>query len=371
MAGFIKGADISTMDELRELGARYYDHGDEKDLLVILKSYGFNMIRLRLMVDPYSLEKESYGAGHDDLETVIKMGKKITDVGLPVLLDFQYSDFWADPGKQIKPKVWKNHDLGQLEEDVFFYTKESLEKILAAGVNVSMVQVGNELTNGLLWPEGKKDGSKEGYDAIARLVSSGIRAVREVDEEIAIMIHLDNGGNNELYRTWFDNYFERGEDFDYIGMSYYPFWHGTLDSLEYNMNDISSRYDKPVTVVEVSMGFSMEDYGKYEGLEPGERKGYATKKELVEKIEYPMTEDGQAGFTEDFITRIKNVKNGMGKGFFWWEPAWIPVPGSGWATPASLEYMNDPGPCGNEWANQALFDYEGNALKALEIIKQA
>ena len=183
------------------------------------------------------------------------------------------------------------------------------------------------------------------------------------------MLTLDNGGNNALYRDWFDHYMERGEDFDYIGLSYYPFWHGTLHMLEDNMNDIAVRYGKELIVAEVSMGHTMEDYKNYEKLTDSERKGYATKPELAAKVEYPMTVQGQADFTEDFLNRVANVADNKGAGFFWWEPAWIPVPGSGWATPASLKYMNDSGPCGNEWANQALFDYEGNALPVLEVIR--
>ena len=216
-----------------------------------------------------------------------------------------------------------------------------------------------------MWPEGKTPN----YDNIARFVSSGIRGVRAVNQDIPIMLHLDNGGNNELYRTWFDEYVKRGEEFQIIGMSYYPFWHGTLDMLEYNMNDIAKRYGKEIVIVEVSMGFTMEDYQQYEKLEPDQRKGYATKPVLVEKLDYPMTRQGQADFTKELLERIHKVADGKGKGFFWWEPAWIPVPGSGWATEASLRYMKDPGPCGNEWANQALFDYDGNALPALEVIR--
>ena len=228
-----------------------------------------------------------------------------------------------------------------------------------------MVQVGNELSNGLLWPEGKVPN----YDNIAKFVNAGIRAVRKANAEIPVMIHLDNGGNNALYREWFDNFTARGEEFELIGLSYYPFWHGTLDMLTNNMNDIAERYGKELIVAEVSMGYTMEDYKDYEQLSDEERKGYATRPALVEKIEYPMTIQGQCDFMEDFLNRVKNTVGGKGKGFFWWEPAWIPVKGSGWATPASLKYINDPGPCGNEWANQALFDYEGNALPIWKLIR--
>jgi arabinogalactan endo-1,4-beta-galactosidase len=253
----------------------------------------------------------------------------------------------------------------ELEKAVYEYTSESLRKILAAGVKVNMIQVGNELSNGLLWPEGKVPE----YDNIAKFVSAGIRACRKVNPDIPVMIHLDNGGNNELYRRWFDHYIDRGADFDYIGLSYYPFWHGRLQQLSDNLNDISVRYRKDLIIAEVSMGYTMEDYKDYEKLSGEERKGYATRPSLIENIDYPMTVQGQADFTRDLLERLARVTGGRGAGVFWWEPGWLPVPGSGWATPASLKYMNDPGPCGNEWANQALFDYDGNVLPALEVIR--
>ena len=365
MSRFIKGMDLSTLLELERCGAKYYDHGVERDVLDIIKDYDVDTIRIRLWNDPKSEDGEPYGAGNNDLEEAIAIGKKVTDAGFGVLLNFHYSDFWADPGKQIKPKAWANYGADELEKAVYDFTLESLQRVLDAGVNVTMIQVGNELSNGLLWPEGKVPN----YDNIARFVSSGIRACRKLNPEIPIMIHLDNGGNNELYVRWFENYIKRGEDFEYIGLSYYPFWHGSLDALEFNMNDIAKRFGKELIIAEVSMGYTMEDYKDYEKLEDSERKGYATRPALVEKIDYPMTIQGQVDFTKDFLNRVSNVVNGLGMGFFWWEPAWIPVPGSGWATPASLKYMNDPGPCGNEWANQALFDYDGNALPTWEVIR--
>lgn len=365
MSKFIKGMDLSTLLEMERCGAKYYDDGKEMDILDIMKKYDVDTIRLRLWNDPKSEDGEPYGAGNNDLEETIAIGKRVSDAGLGVLLNFHYSDFWADPGKQIKPKAWAGFGVEQLEKAVYDFTRDSLEKVLDAGVNVTMIQVGNELSNGLLWPEGRKPE----YDNIAKFVSAGIRACRSVKAQIPLMIHLDNGGNNELYRDWFDHYVERGEDFDYIGLSYYPFWHGTLQMLEDNMNDIAVRYGKELIVAEVSMGHTMEDYKDYEKLSDSERKGYATRAELVEKVEYPMTVQGQVEFTRDFLKRVGNVADNKGAGFFWWEPAWLPVPGSGWATPASLKYMNDPGPCGNEWANQALFDYKGNALPTLEVIR--
>lgn len=362
---FVKGMDLSTLIELEKLGAKYYDNGKETDILEIMRRYDVDTVRIRLWNDPYSREKEPYGAGGNDRERSLAIAKKVTDAGFGVLLNFHYSDFWADPGKQIKPKAWEGYSVEQLERAVYEYTRETMQIFLDAGVRLSMVQVGNELSNGLLWPEGKVPN----YDNIAAFVNAGIRGVRAVDARVPIMIHLDNGGNNALYREWFDNFMERGEEFQIIGLSYYPFWHGTLDMLENNMNDIAVRYGKDLVIAEVSMGYTMEDYKSYEGLTDEQRKGYATKPSLVEKIEYPMTTQGQADFMADFLNRVRNVADGRGKGFFYWEPAWIPVAGSGWATEASLKYMNDPGPCGNEWANQALFDYDGNVLPALKTIR--
>ena len=362
---FIKGVDLSTLPEVEQCGARFFDGGVQKDVLDILKAYGIDSVRVRLWNDPYSEDGEPYGAGTNDLDKAIALMKRMMKKGFDVLLDIHYSDFWADPGKQIKPKAWKDYHADQLEEAVYVYTKDVMTRLKQEQILPAMVQVGNELSNGLLWPEGRVPD----YDNIARFVSAGIRGVHAVDSNIPIMIHLDNGGNNALYREWFDHYMERGEDFEVIGLSYYPFWHGTLDMLTDNMNDLAVRYGKDLVIAEVSMGFSMEDYANYEKLNANARKGYATKHKLVEKIEYPMTEKGQADFMEDFLNRIRHIKNDKGKGFYYWEPAWIPVPGSGWATKASLKYMKDPGPCGNEWANQALFDYEGNALPALSVIR--
>ena len=362
---FVKGMDLSTLLELERCGAKYYDNGEERDLLAIMKSYDVDTIRIRLWNDPWSETGESYGAGENDLKTSLEIAKRVTAAGFGVLLNFHYSDFWADPGKQIKPKAWADYGVKELEQAVYDYTLESMRTFLDAGVNITMVQVGNELSNGLLWPEGKVPN----YDNIATFVNAGIRAVRKADAAIPVMIHLDNGGNNALYREWFDNFTKRGEDFEIIGLSYYPFWHGSLQMLNDNMNDIAERYGKDLVIAEVSMGYTMEDYKNYEKLSDEERKGYATRPALVEKIEYPMTKQGQYDFMEDFLNRISHIKGGKGKGFFYWEPAWIPVPGSGWATPASLKYMNDPGRCGNEWANQALFDYDGNALPTLSLIR--
>jgi arabinogalactan endo-1,4-beta-galactosidase len=367
MRDFTKGADVSTLAELERLGAKYYDGGEEGDLLDILSSYGFNAARLKLWNDPFSEAGEPYGAGGNDLRTTISLARRVRARGMGLLLNFHYSDFWADPGKQNLPKAWRGLDPAGLEEAVYRFTRESLDALGESGAMPTMVQVGNEITNGLLWPAGRKPA----FDAIARFVSAGIRAVRDSSRDIEVMVHLDNGGNNPMYREWFDAYFERGEDFDLMGLSYYPFWHGSLDDLERNMEDMGRRYGKPMNVVETSMGFTTADYAAYEGLGPGERKGMATRPELVAKVPYPMSPEGQRDFMVELVRRIRRIGGGLGAGFFYWEPGWLPLPGSGWATEAALRYTGEKGPGGNEWANQALFDFEGRALPALAAIRDA
>lgn len=366
---YYKGMDVSTIKEVESLGGKFYDHGEEKDVFEILKSYGTNAVRLRLWNDPYSEEGVPYGAGTNDLPTTIEIAKRAKAHGMEVLLDFQYSDFWADPGKQRVPKAWRGMDADELTEAVYAFTRDSLLAMKDAGVLPELVQVGNELSNGTLWPLGKLP-EYGNYDNLARFISAGIRAVRATAPEALVMIHLDNGGNNALYRDWFDHYLAcGGEDFEIIGLSYYPFWHGTLADLQNNLNDLARRYGKDLMIAEVSMGHSMEDYGKYEKLAPDERKGYATRPELAAKVPFPMTPEGQADFLKALFSVLDQVPDKKSRGFFWWEPAWIPVPGSGWANEEALRYIEEKGPGGNEWANQALFDYEGNALPALETIR--
>lgn len=361
--------DLSTLPELVKLGARYYDHGHEDSALAILRRYGADSLRIRLWNDPYSETGTPYGAGTNDYAKLENLARQGKDLGYSVLLDFHYSDFWTDPGKQILPKAWQGLSADELEKTVYTYTADTLTKLKKADLLPEYVQVGNEVTNGLLWPLAHWE-TPETRPNIARFLSAGIRAVREIAPDAAVMLHLDCGGNNERCREWFDAYLANGgADFDMIGLSYYPFWHGTLDDLSHNMNDLSARYDKDIAVAEVSMGFTMDDYQTYEQLPDAERKGMATKPHLAEKIDYPMTKQGQADFMRDIMRRIADVPNGRGKGFWYWEAAWIPVPGCGWANLESCAYMNDPGPGGNEWANQALFDYDGNANPALEVIR--
>ena len=362
----IKGADVSSLAEVKRCGGKFYDGGTERELLDILKDYGINLVRLRLWNAPYTEEGRSYGGGGNDLETMISLAKEAKKRGMDLLLTFHYSDCWADPGKQILPKAWRGMGVKELEEAVYHYTGEVLQRCLEEGVLPKIAAVGNEVTAGLLWPLGKYPN----YENIARFVSSGIRAVRDAAPETQVMVHLDNGGKNELYRDWFDHYLAcGGEDFDYIGLSYYPFWHGTLEMLEENMRDLALRYQKKLILTEISTAHTMRDYGEYEKLPDALRKGMAATPKLSEAVPFEMTPEGQAEFMGKIMEILAEVPEQRGCGFCYWEPAWLPVSGSGWATEEGIAYMREKGPGGNEWANQGLFDYDGNALPALKTIR--
>ncbi len=360
---FIKGFDLSTLTQQERCGAVYYDEaGKPADAMKLLAGYGGNYVRLRLWNDPYSPEGESYGAGVCDLPSVLQLAHRAKLNGMQWLLDLHYSDFWADPGKQFCPKAWAGLDEDQLEEAVYRYTYDVLCACRAANVVPEMVQVGNELTSGLLWPHGKLPN----YEGMVRYLKAGVRAVRDFDPGILLMMHLDNGSNNGLYTSWFDRYFELGGECDIIGLSYYPLWHGTIEGLRENMQDLARRYGKPMVLSELSAHHTLEDYARYENREPCQRKGAPLKEELVKKLKYPATPQGQLDFLEEICGILRELPGELGRGFFWWEAAWIPVPGCGWAERAGWEYVREEGPGGNEWANQTLFDFEGHPLPALK-----
>lgn len=358
----IKGSDMSSVLEIEQAGGCYYQDGIKKDPLLILKDNGFNLIRLRLWNDPKDKFGNPYGAGNCDLECVKVLAKRCKKYGLKWLLDFHYSDFWADPGKQTMPKAWNSYDLDQLKKAVYDFTFETLQELKKENLSPDIAAIGNEITNGLLWPLGKADY----FDNLVSLVNEGLKACSEAAPETKTMIHLDNGGNNQLYVKWFDSYFSKGgRNFDYIGLSYYMFWHGTLDDLENNLHDLARRYGKEMIVAETSYGFTMEDYQEYEKIK--ERKGMALNSKLIENLPFEISEEGQCQYIEDLMKTIESIEKC--KGFIYWGGECIPVEGCGWATAEALEYIEEKGPGGNEWANQALFDYGGNVLPAVKKIK--
>ena len=214
---FIKGMDISMVKELEQYGASYRLNGEKEDLFAILKTCGTNNVRIRIWPDPYDENGNSYGGGGNDLETTIEIAERTVQSGMDFMLDFHYSDFWADPAKQVKPKAWKELSGEALETAVYLHTVDTLKALKNHKLVPTMVQVGNEITKGLLWP----DGYIEQTENMAHLLQAGIKGVREECPDARIVLHLDFGTDNKMYRQWFDQVSSYALDFDIIGMSYY------------------------------------------------------------------------------------------------------------------------------------------------------
>ncbi len=270
----ILGADISFLPQLEARGMKFSDKGTTKDALEILKDHGFNYIRLRIFNNPAQDSGYSPAKGFCDLEHTKQMAKRVKAAGLKLLLDFHYSDYWADPGKQFKPAAWRNLSFEELKKALYDYTKMVMQELKAQATTPDMVQVGNEINHGILWP----DGNVANIDQTAQLLCAGTAAVKAVDPTVQMMMHVALGGQNNESVFFIDNMLARGVHFDVIGQSYYPKWHGTLADLENNLNDLVRRYNKDVIVVE-----------------------YSALKEEVNKI-------------------VSSVPGGKGKGTCIWEP---------------------------------------------------
>lgn len=241
----IIGADISFLPQLEAEGIKFSAGSVQKDAIQILKEYHFNYIRLRIFNNPQADSGYSKD-GYCSLEETKKMALRIKAAGMKFLLDFHYSDTWADPGKQYKPAAWKNLSFAELTKALHDYTKDVLTQLQAQNTLPDMVQIGNEINHGMLWD----DGSFAHPDSLAALLKAGVQATREVSPAIKIMLHIACGGQNDESRIFLDNMMSRGVVFDIIGQSYYPQWHGTLDELKFNLNDLSSRYMQDVIVAE-------------------------------------------------------------------------------------------------------------------------
>ncbi|CUH94991.1 putative secreted protein [Propionispora sp. 2/2-37] len=353
---FIKGADISMLKQLEMTGSKFYDdNGVARDCMEILKEHGINWVRLRIWNNP-EVNGLEVGGGNTDEAKALEMAARAKKLGMKVLIDFHYSDWWADPGKQNKPAAWANHSGKQLEKDVYEFTKKVMQDFKARGIMPEMVQIGNELNNGMLWPEGQLTGSNAGgYKVFAGLVKAGLRAVRDVDSEhyTKLMIHLANGGDNGLYRSFFDEMTknQKVNDFDIIGLSYYPVWHGTLEQLQNNMNDISARYNKDVIVVETAYGFTLDNADT-------QKNAFGAPEEKLSG--YKASVQGQATCIRNVMEAVVKVPGKKGLGIFYWEPDWIPNPQAPWKTGE-----------GNEWENQAMFDFDGKVLESMDVFNRA
>jgi beta-galactosidase len=268
------GADISFLPQLEERGIQFKDKGVEKDAIEILRDHGFNYVRLRLFHNPALEKGYSPEKGFCDLKHTLAMAKRVKAAGMKLLLDFHYSDYWADPGKQFKPSAWEGLAFEELKKELYDYTYEVIKALKDQDTTPEMVQIGNEINHGIVWPEG----SVGHLDSLAQLINAGTAAVKAVDPAIQMMLHVALGGQNDESVFFIDNMLKRGVHFDVIGESYYPKWHGTLDDLRDNLNDLVRRYNKDIIVVE-----------------------YSAKKEEVHDIAF-------------------NLPNNKGKGTCIWEP---------------------------------------------------
>ena len=368
----ILGVDVSTYFEEKKAGARYFSAGKQVDPLEVFKGNGVTHMRIRIWNDPYSEGKKPYKGGTCGVENFLRLASLAKEYGYRVVPDFHYSDFWADPGKQFIPKGWANDSYETLLAKVAEFTKSTLLKLKGEGIGVEMLQIGNEITNGMLWPIGKLIDNGEGerrgnYDCLCGLLKAGIAAAKEVYPHAKIILHLERSGDAAVYQEFFEEMGRHGVPYDIIGASYYPYWHGSFKQLFDNLDSCKAKFKKEIMIMELGYGFTLEDYILTNNGAPHLVINEEKLKEMKEALPYPLNEDGQAAFIEEFLALSE--KHGV-EGVFYWEPLWIPGEDICWASTEGQRYINEVGKSQrNEWANQCLYDYEGNALKALDKFK--
>ncbi|MDQ0230868.1 glycosyl hydrolase 53 family protein [Metabacillus malikii] len=368
--GFIKGVDVSSIISLEDSGVSFYNfEGEKQDIFTTLKDAGVNYTRIRIWNDPYDSNGNGYGGGNNDLAKAIEIGKRATENGMKVLVDFHYSDFWADPAKQQAPKAWQTLSFDEKRAEVYNYTKDSLQALIDEGIDIGMVQVGNETTGGFI--------GETNWGKMSQLFNEGSRAIRDIDKDILVALHFTNPEKSGSYKSIAKTLHDNQVDYDIFASSYYPFWHGTLDNLTSVLKHVADTYGKKVMVAETSYTYTGEDGDGHENTAP---------KDSGQTLNYPISVQGQATAVRDVIEAVANVGE-AGLGVFYWEPAWIPVGdaseleknkqiweefGSGWATSYATEY--DPEDAGHWYGgsavdNQALFDFNGSPLASLNVFK--
>ena len=364
----ILGVDTSTYLEELEVGNKFYLDGKEIDPLDRFIQNGVNYMRIRLWHNPYTLDGKPYGAGTCDYNYFIRLAKLAQSKGFKILLDIHYSDFWVDPAKQVLPKAWKDHSYEEVLKDVYEYTKETLLNAKKDGVEISLIQIGNEITNGLLWPYGKllenpNGGVRLGYDKVCALLKEGIKATKETTPDCKIIIHLERVYDTEVYDEYLTQLEKYGVEYDILGASYYPYWHGTFDDLYRTLNLCRNKFKKQVMVMELGYAFTLEDYkegcNNHLVIREDTYSLYGFKKE------FDFTKEGQAAFIKAFLKRAEEEKL---DGVFFWEPLLIPGEGIKWGTKEAQIY--NAGAFIKEersdWCNQCFADYKGNLLPSFD-----
>jgi arabinogalactan endo-1,4-beta-galactosidase len=315
------GADLSFLAHAEQNGVVFKDDGQAKPGLQIFKEHGYNWIRLRLFHTPDRLP--------NDLEYTIAVAQAAKKLGFKFLLNYHYSDTWADPQKQFIPKAWERLSHDELVDAVFEYTRDTVSAFREAGAMPDMVQIGNEVIGGMLWPDGRLP---KNWGNFADLLKAGIRGVEAGTGDAApprIMIHIDRGGDLPATKSFFDNCRKHGVEFDVIGQSYYPWWHGSIDDLRANMAFMAERYDKDIMLVEVAYNWRLAEYRNRSGP-------------------FPESPEGQKEFLSQVHQVVLETPNNRGRGIFWWEPA------------------VRPGPI----ASRGMFDRSGNALPVINVFDE-
>ena len=368
---FICGMDASSVLTEEKSGVKFYDfEGKEQDVFLTLAQAGINYIRLRVWNNPYDENGHGYGGGNNDVATAIELGKRATKYGMKVCIDFHYSDFWADPKRQHVPKAWQGMTAEEKSEALYEFTIESLTQLLDAGVDVGMVQIGNEINYGM---SGETEPKK-----VTLLLCSGSRAVREVSKQykrdIQIIVHYTNLAEFERLDYLVSNLNTYSVDYDILGLSYYPFWDVGMGDMSVVLKTLREKYNKKVMIMETSYCYTSEDGDGFANSIVGTE-------DIVEG--YPATVQGQANMVRDVVDAVNQAG---GIGVFYWEGTWIPVNktsednsliwekfGSGWASSYAAEY--DPEDAGLyyggcSWENQALFDFNGYPLASLNVFNE-
>ena len=367
---FYRGMDASAVLALENSGVKYYNFdGKEQDVFMTLAQAGVNYIRLRVWNDPYDENGNGYGGGNNDVATAIVLGQRATKYGMKVCIDFHYSDFWADPKKQFVPKAWEGMDIEEKSDALYNFTLESLTQLLDAGVNVGMVQIGNEINNGM---SGETDVAN-----VRKLLTAGSKAVREAaansGKEILVAVHYTNIDDMKKLDTLLTGLQVKEIDYDIVGLSFYPYWHGTIEDLKNAIIHIRDTYGKKVYVAENAYCYTAEDGD-------GSANSVEGTDDLAEG--YSASVQGQANEVRDVCAAASEAG---AEGVFYWEGTWIPVGpadadnsdlwekyGSGWASSYASGY--DPKDAGQyyggcPWDNQAMFDFTGHPLASLNVFK--
>jgi arabinogalactan endo-1,4-beta-galactosidase len=333
---FINGVDISFIPQIEDLGGAYFVEGTQTDPVEIFSQNGVGYIRLRLWHTPIN--------GYCGLASIIQMASRVKQSGLKFLLDIHYSDTWADPAHQTKPAAWQSLSYTQLLDSIYSYTYFVVQVLDNANVLPDMIQIGNEITVGFLWPEGRVGGNYNTptqWQQFTTLLKTAQNAMVDAvpDTIIPIMLHIDRGGDNAGSRWFFDKMNTYQVPYDYIGLSFYPWWHGTLTQLSQNLNDLATRYGKNIIVAETAYPWTLQAYDNVTNI-------VGNSSQLHDG--YPSTVNGQFNFLSDLMQIIKNVPNNKGKGLFYWAPEYISVQ-----------------PIGSPWENLALFNFQGEVLNSI------